>query len=39
VLFHHEPTYDDATIDEIEANARKTFPKTYAAYEGMELKI
>jgi ribonuclease BN (tRNA processing enzyme) len=39
VLFHHEPNYDDATIAEIEANAQKLFPKTFAAYEGLELKI
>ena len=39
VLFHHEPTYDDATIAEIEANAQKLFPNVRAAYEGMELKI
>ena len=39
VLFHHEPTYDDATIAEIEASAQKLFPNVRAAYEGMELKI
>jgi phosphoribosyl 1,2-cyclic phosphodiesterase len=39
VLFHHEPTYDDATLAEIEAKAQETFPNTHAAYEGMELRI
>ncbi len=39
VLFHHEPTYDDATIAEIEKNARKIFPNTRAAYEGLEIKV
>ena len=39
VLFHHEPTYDDATIDEIEKNARRIFPNTRAAYEGLEITI
>jgi phosphoribosyl 1,2-cyclic phosphodiesterase len=39
VLFHHEPTYEDATIAEIEENARKIFPNTRTAYEGLEIKV
>ncbi|KPV54613.1 beta-lactamase [Kouleothrix aurantiaca] len=39
VLFHHEPTYADDTITAIEENARKTFPNTSAAYEGLEIVI
>jgi phosphoribosyl 1,2-cyclic phosphodiesterase len=39
VLFHHEPTYDDATVAEIEQNARKNFPNTRTAYEGLEIKV
>lgn len=39
VLFHHEPTYDDATISAIEENARKIFPNTFAAYEGLEIEV
>jgi ribonuclease BN (tRNA processing enzyme) len=39
VLFHHEPTYDDATIAEIEATAQKIFPNVRAAVEGLEVKI
>jgi phosphoribosyl 1,2-cyclic phosphodiesterase len=39
VLFHHEPTYEDATIAEIEENARRIFPNTRTAYEGLEIKV
>ncbi|HEX9371496.1 MAG TPA: MBL fold metallo-hydrolase [Roseiflexaceae bacterium] len=39
VLFHHEPTYDDTVIAEIERNAQQAFPNTLAAYEGLELHI
>ena len=39
VLFPHEPSYDDDTIVAIEAGARKLFPNTCSAYEGMELRI
>jgi phosphoribosyl 1,2-cyclic phosphodiesterase len=39
VLFHHEPTYDDATIAQIEEHARRVFPNTCAAYEGLEIKV
>lgn len=39
VLFHHEPTYDDATIAEIEEKARTIFPNTRAAYEGLEISV
>jgi len=39
LLFHHEPTYDDATVAEIEESARKIFPNTRTAYEGLEIKV
>ena len=39
VQFHHEPTYDDATIAAIEARAQQIFPQTVSAYEGLELRI
>jgi ribonuclease BN (tRNA processing enzyme) len=39
VLFHHEPTHDDATLARIEKLARRLFPSTIAAYEGMELDL
>lgn len=39
VLFHHEPTYDDETIADIEEESRTRFANTVAAKEGMELRI
>ena len=39
VLFHHEPGYDDETISEIELGARKLFPNTCSAHEGLELRL
>jgi len=37
VLFHHGN--DDRTVEEIERRAREKFPRTTAAYEGLELEI
>jgi phosphoribosyl 1,2-cyclic phosphodiesterase len=37
VLFHHGN--DDKTVQEIETKARQTFPKTTAAYEGLEIEL
>jgi phosphoribosyl 1,2-cyclic phosphodiesterase len=39
VLFHHEPLYDDETIEAMESSARKLFADTISAYEGLELRI
>jgi ribonuclease BN (tRNA processing enzyme) len=39
VLFHHEPSYDDATLAEIEMDAQKIFSGACSAYEGLELRI
>lgn len=39
VLFHHEPTHDDAKLDVIQAEARTNFAQTYSAYEGMEIDL
>ncbi|HEU4324572.1 MAG TPA: MBL fold metallo-hydrolase [Roseiflexaceae bacterium] len=39
VLFHHEPSYDDALIDRIQTMARAIFPNTLSAREGLELRI
>lgn len=39
VLFHHEPTYDDAKLDVMEAEARTHFARTYSACEGMEIDL
>jgi ribonuclease BN (tRNA processing enzyme) len=39
ILFHHEPTYDDTQLDQMEAEARKHFARTRSAYEGMEIDL
>lgn len=39
ILFHHEPTYDDAKLDAMELEAQKHFARTYAAFEGMEIDL
>ena len=39
ILFHHEPTYDDAQLDAMEALARTQFAHTRSAYEGMEIDL
>jgi phosphoribosyl 1,2-cyclic phosphodiesterase len=39
ILFHHEPTYDDAKLDAMEAVARTQFARTRSACEGMEIDL
>jgi ribonuclease BN (tRNA processing enzyme) len=39
ILFHHDPEHDDATVDRIEAMAKKEFPNCRAAYEGLEIEL
>lgn len=39
VLFHHDPHHTDQQIDEMECEAKKLFPNTIAAYEGLEIVI
>ncbi len=39
VLTHHEPSYDDDTISQIEHDAKKLFPQVCAAYEGLEIRL
>lgn len=39
ILFHHEPTYDDAKLDALQAEARTRFAATYSAHEGMEIDL
>ena len=39
VLFHHEPTHDDRCVDEIAELARRRFPATIAAAEGMVIGL
>jgi phosphoribosyl 1,2-cyclic phosphodiesterase len=39
ILFHYDPTHDDEFVDKLEKQAQKEFKESYAAYEGMELKL
>jgi phosphoribosyl 1,2-cyclic phosphodiesterase len=39
VLFHHDPNSDDTAIAECETRARKLFPNSVAACEGLELAV
>ncbi len=39
VLFHHEPTYDDAKLDALLAEAQGRFAQTRSAFEGMEIDL
>jgi len=39
ILFHHEPTYNDSKLDSMEAEARRSFARTYSAWEGMEIDL
>ena len=39
VLFHHEPTHDDRCVDEIAKLARRRFPRTTTAAEGMVIAL
>lgn len=39
ILFHHEPTYDDAKLDQMEVEARTLFAATRSAREGMEIDL
>jgi len=39
ILFHHEPLHNDEKIEAMEAQARKKFPDTIAAYEGLEMRL
>jgi phosphoribosyl 1,2-cyclic phosphodiesterase len=39
ILFHHEPTYDDDKLDQMEAEARKEFARTRSSFEGMEINL
>jgi phosphoribosyl 1,2-cyclic phosphodiesterase len=38
-LFHHDPSHSDDEIREIERQAKKAFPDTFAAYEGLEIDL
>jgi ribonuclease BN (tRNA processing enzyme) len=39
VLFHHDPAYTDARIAAHEVAARRLFPRSRAAYEGLEIDL
>ena len=39
VLFHHDPDSDDAYVDNLVAQARKQFPDTMGAAEGLEFHL
>ena len=39
VLFHHEPSHDDAMVAEIERTAAEELPGTIAAREGLTLSL
>ena len=39
VLFHHDPTHSDEFIQKIEAEACQLFPKSIAAYEGLQIEL
>jgi phosphoribosyl 1,2-cyclic phosphodiesterase len=36
-LFHHDPSYSDATVAGMETFAKRHFPEAQAAYEGLEV--
>lgn len=38
-LFHHEPLYDDAQLDEMLVAAQKSFSNTVMAYEGLAIRL
>jgi len=38
VLYHHNPDYDDITLEEMEIVAKKDFPNTICGYDQMEIK-
>ena len=38
-IFHHEPDHDDVFMDELEMTAKKMWSETFAAREGMEIKL
>ncbi|MEM2983137.1 MAG: MBL fold metallo-hydrolase [Candidatus Bathyarchaeia archaeon] len=39
ILFHHDPSHDDETVQRIEEECRLEFPGAQAAYEGLEISI
>jgi phosphoribosyl 1,2-cyclic phosphodiesterase len=39
ILFHHDPDHDDEKILRMEEEAKREFPNTIAAYEGLEITL
>jgi len=39
ILYHHDPEHDDAEVRRMEQVARTIFPRSRAAFEGMELTL
>lgn len=39
VLFHHDPSHDDRQVEQLERSARRIFPASQAAREGLELGV
>jgi phosphoribosyl 1,2-cyclic phosphodiesterase len=39
LLFHHDPSHDDRLVRQLEREARKIFPASQAAHEGLELTL
>ncbi len=39
ILYHHDPEHDDAEVRRLEKVARTIFPRSRAAFEGMELRL
>jgi phosphoribosyl 1,2-cyclic phosphodiesterase len=39
LLFHHDPTHDDAQVRRMEREAKRVFPASQVAYEGLELEL
>ena len=39
VLFHHDPDQDDDAVRDKERRAKELFPRSLAAYEGLELEL
>ncbi|MFA4986442.1 MAG: MBL fold metallo-hydrolase [Candidatus Brocadiia bacterium] len=39
VCTHHEPTHSDDFLDELFDHARKSFPDTIGAYEGLQIEV
>ena len=39
ILFHHDPSYSDALVADIEASAKAQFGQAQAAYEGLGLRL